>query len=391
MKIALVHNFYRSISPSGEDIVVVQEQRLLESRGNEVVGYFARSDDLQGRAIATIGAALGLGFRPDVLLKLAAFLSRERPDVVHVHNTFPLLSPAVFWACSQAGIPIVHTLHNYRWVCPAGTFMRHGRVCEECVDSGLQRSVLRGCYRESRAQTAPIAAMLGLNRLLGTLQTKVTRFIALTQFARRKLIEGGLPAERIRVKPNFLADPPVAKLEEDDGRVAFVGRLSSEKGLGVLMDAWDALPDVPLRIIGSGPMEPAVRQWAAGRANVEITGILAWDDALRAILDARLLVMPSLWYEGFPLTLREALACGTPAIASELGSMAEIIQHGRTGLLVPPGDAAALARAVREAFFDDALLHRLGVAARADFEEKYTADVNYAQLMRIYEEAIADA
>lgn len=391
MRIALIHNFYRSTAPSGEDIVVREEQRLLESRGNEIVGYFARSDELDGRPLATAVAALGLGFRPDMFVKLVRLLRAERPSVVHVHNTFPMLSPAVFWACARVGVPVVNTIHNYRWLCPAGTFMREGRVCEECVTDGLQRSLVHGCYHESRLQTAPVAAMLQLNRWLDTAREKVTRFIALTEFARRKLIEGGLPADRIRVKPNFLSNPPAARLESDDGRVVFVGRLSAEKGLRVLMDAWDTLPDVPLRIIGSGPMEPAVRQWAAGRANVELTGILGSEEALRAILDARLLVMPSLWYEGFPLTLREALACGTPAIASDLGSMAEIIQHDRTGLLVPPGDATALARAVREAYFDDALLRRLGVAARADFEEKYTADVNYAQLMRIYEEAIADA
>lgn len=380
MKILLVHNAYQQ--PGGEDEVVRTERRLLEERGHGILEFTRHNDEIERMsALAVAGDTL---WSRDTRRDLARLLERERPDIVHCHNTFPLISPSAYYAARDAGTPVVQTLHNYRLVCSNAQLFRDGGPCEDCVGKSLPwPGVLHACYRDDRRASAVVVAMLGLHRALGTWSRLVARYIALTEFARGRFVEGGLPADRIAVKPNFLHPDP-GPGRGGGGFALYVGRLSEEKGIEPLLRAWEAIDDVPLRIVGDGPLAPLVRQ-AVGRAGlVRWLGRLPQEDVQRLLGEARCLVVPSRWYEGFPRVVVEAFARGTPVVASRLGGLAEIVEEGRTGWLFRAGDGDDLARTIRSIDADDGVLRE---GARAEFEARYTAEASYRTLTRIYAEA----
>jgi len=379
MRVLVAHNAYQQ--RGGEDSVVDDEVALLRAHGAEVELLLTHNDEITGMGRAEL-AGRTLWSRP-AAQAMAQRCKDFRPDVVHVHNSFPLLSPAVHWAAQEAGVPVVQTLHNFRLLCPQAMLLREGRVCEDCVGHLPWRGAVRGCYRGSVAQSSVLAGMIVLHRGLGTWQRRVNRFIALTEFARHKFVEGGLPAARLRVKPNF-ADLPDAGNGPRDG-LLFVGRLSAEKGVETLVAAAANLPE-PVRVIGDGPLTAAVAK-APGLQALGAQPLAAVAAAMRS---ARALVLPSICYENFPRTLVEAYASGLPVIASRLGAMAELMQDGVTGLLFEPGDAAALEQRLRWALEHPAEMAAMGRQARAVYESSYTADRNHAQLMTIYEEAIQE-
>ncbi|GAP62436.1 hypothetical protein ARMA_0859 [Ardenticatena maritima] len=317
-------------------------------------------------------------------------LIRERkPDVAHFHNTFLMISPAAYYACQEEGVPVVQTLHNYRLICPGALLMREGRVCEECVGrTAPWPSVMHGCWRGSRLQTSVVAAMLMVHRAMKTWSEQVDIYIALTDFARRKFIEGGLPAEKIVVKPNFV-DPDPGVGRHEGNYALFVGRLSPEKGMHTLLRAWRMLKDVPLKIVGDGPLRAEVEAFIGreGLTEVEVLGRKAREDVFCLMQKARVLVFPSECYENFPVSVAEAFACGLPVIASRLGAIAEIVEDGRTGLLFNPNDPEDLAVTVEWAWTHSEKLAEMGREARRAYEEKYTAERNYALLMDIYAQA----
>jgi glycosyltransferase involved in cell wall biosynthesis len=315
---------------------------------------------------------------------LGTLVRSQQAEVVHFHNTFPLISPAAYYAARREGAAVIQTLHNYRLICPGATLFRDGAVCEECIQQkSLLPAIGHKCYRGSRPATAAVATMLSVHRIAGTWQ-KVDVFIALSDFARRKFVEGGLPADRIVVKPNFVSpDPGVGT--GTGGYALFVGRLSAEKGISLLASAWRELPKIPLVVAGDGPL--ADTEWPMG---VSWIGSQPRDKILALMSEARVLIVPSECYENGPLAAIEGFACGLPVIASNLGSMAETVAHERTGLLFDPGDAADLARRVRWAFGHPEATEKMRVNARSEFEKKYTADRNYEMLMAIYETAIAN-
>jgi glycosyltransferase involved in cell wall biosynthesis len=391
LRVLSIHNTYRQ--RGGEDAAFGAECALLEEHGHEVIAYRRSNDELNedgffGKALAGGGAT----WSSKSYRQIHALIERVKPDVVHFHNTFPLISPAAYFACAKAGVPVVQTLHNYRLLCPGGNFMRDGRVCQECLGRAVAwPGVVHKCYRGSRGATAATAAMLATHRALGTWQRKVDVYIALTEFARRKFIEGGLPAERIALKPNFVkGDFPSRR---GNGEYAlFVGRLSEEKGPQLLPEAWKRLAEkIPLRIVGGGPLFERLSNEvkAAGLAGMRTMGRMAPVEVRQEMLGARFLVFPSIWYEGFPMTIAEAYACGLPVIASRLGSMGEIVQDGVTGLHFESGNAFHLAAKVEWAWNHPEELARMGQAARAEFEAKYTTERNYEMLMEIYRSAMA--
>ncbi|HEV3025027.1 MAG TPA: glycosyltransferase family 4 protein [Pirellulales bacterium] len=386
MKLIVCHNFYRQ--PGGEDQVFFDEVRLLESRGHQVVRFTAHNRDIDEHSRLRLArTAIWNGRACEALLR---DIDRERPDVVHLHNTFPLISPAIYQAARRHGAAIVQTLHNFRLLCPSATMFRGGRVCESCLGKRVAwPSVLHGCYRGSRSASAAVAAMLAVHHSLGTWRQAVDVYIALTDFARRKFIEGGLPAERIVVKPNFVApEPPIG---HGAGRYAlFVGRLSPEKGIATLLAAWEELAgEVPLKIVGDGPLADEVRAAAGRNSSIEWLGWQSQEQVFQAVGDASLFIVPSDWYEGCPRTIVEAFAKGTPVLASRLGGLAEIVDDERTGALFTQGDAADLARQVRRLFADRECLASMRRAAREEFELKYGEERNYSVLMEAYERAIA--
>jgi len=379
MKILVAHNTYRE--RGGEDAVVDAEVALLRAFGHEVIEY--RRDN------AAIAAASRLDLVRQTLWSHAAateigeLIRRAGPHVIHCHNTFPLLSPAIYWAAAKAGIPVVQTLHNFRLLCAQAMLLRDGKVCEDCLGKLPWRAVARKCYRDSAAQSAVLVGMLGLHRAIGSYRDKVTRYIALSQFSRRKLIEGGLPAQKIVVKPNFVAAAPVHHGQRNGA--LFVGRLSPEKGLTVLRAALETLPDVTVTVIGNGPL----RSMLESNAQFQLLGQCSQEAVQKRMCEADFLVMPSICYEQFPRTLVEAFGCALPVIASRLGPLAELIEHGRTGLLFEPGSARDLAQTIRFAMSNPSLMRNLGQAARAEYEAKYTPQRNHQQLMEVYSQVIA--
>lgn len=391
MKILLLHNFYGSEAPSGENVVFEAEKTLLEERGHQVRLFTRHSDEIRGRgAVGILAGAVSTPWNPFSARAVGQLVKVFRPDVVHAHNTFPLLSPAVFHAIGRQAATVL-TLHNYRLLCAAGIPMRDGTVCTKCI---TQQSVLpavhHGCYRGARVATAPLAFNVALHRRLGTWQHKVDAFIALSDFQRQLMVEGGLPAKKMHVKPNFYAGQPTGvPFEVRTGQVVFVGRLGREKGIHTLIEAWRKWgSEAPLlQIVGDGPLRGELEQRAQGLP-IEFAGQVGADEAQKAIANARLVVLPSECFEGFPMVVREAFAFGTPVAVSDLGPLPSIVQNGRNGVVFEAANAAALLKVLRNAMDDPAALARMGCGAREAFEQLYNEDANYGMLMSIYKRAI---
>lgn len=380
MHILIAHNTYQQ--RGGEDSVVEAEISLLRAHGHEVTVYTRSNDDIAATPKASV--ALQTLWSSQTSRELAALVQSYQPNVIHVHNTFPLISPSLYWAASQAGVPVVQTLHNFRLHCPQAMYLRDGKVCEDCLGKLPWRGAVRGCYRGSKAQSAVLAGMVTLHRALGTWQNKVTRYIALNEFCRNKFIEGGLPPDRIVIKPNFVDfATPVAGARAG---FLFVGRLSAEKGVGILVNAAQALGSEQVRVAGTGPEAGLL----VGVPGLQALGALGGGSVRAEMSQATALVLPSIWYENFPRTLVEAFGCGLPVIASRIGALSELVQDGITGLLFEPGNAQELAEKMRWAQAHPEQMAEMGRNARALYEAEFTAERNYHQLMAIYQDAIAE-
>jgi glycosyltransferase involved in cell wall biosynthesis len=394
LKILLAHNFYGSSAPSGENTVYSAEKSLLEAAGHEVVEYTRHSDEIRGQgAWGAMKGAMSTPWNPFAFARVRRTIKRERPDVLHVHNTFPLLSPAIFHSAARSSTATVLTLHNYRTVCAAAIPMREGQPCTECLDRRSVTPALRyGCYRQSRLATLPLASMIALHRKLGTWRKHVDAFIALTGFQRDRLVAAGLPPERMHVKPHFYPDPPSPlPWREREAKVVFIGRLGEEKGVRFLIEAWrqwgEQAPQ--LELIGDGPQRRELEDLAqVMNGKVRFLGQRPFSETQKRLASAHLLVLPSVCFEGFPMVIREAFAMGVPVAASRLGSMPCLVQDGRNGVLFTPGNAEDLLRQVRGAWGEDDLLARMGAAARQEFDARYTAEANYRMLIDIYQAAI---
>lgn len=379
MRILVAHNAYQQ--RGGEDAVVEAEIDLLRAHGHDVELYSLHNDALN--TMPRTAAAMTAIWSRRSTRDIDTLCDRFLPDVIHAHNTFPLISPSLYWAAARRHVPVVQTLHNFRLLCPQAIFLRDGKICEDCIGKVPWRSIIRKCYRESATQSAVITSMLTTHRAIGTYQHRVTRYIALNKFARQKYIDGGLPAERFRIKPNFVAS--VGEPTWDGRRSGmYVGRLSSEKGLDVLAGAVRLLGEAPLDVIGSGPLEPLARESFGPR----YLGYLPLAEIMARMSTASFMVLPSVCYENSPRTIVEAYACGLPVIASRLGSLVDIVRDGVTGLLFNPGDPADLAKKIAWANAYPAEMARMGRAARAEYEAQYTPERNHEMLMDIYEDAI---
>ncbi|MBU1425982.1 MAG: glycosyltransferase family 4 protein [Gammaproteobacteria bacterium] len=378
MRILIVHNAYQH--RGGEDSVVEAEISLLRSRGHDVETYLRSNDDVGG--MSSLALARQTLWSSRSWRDMAERIDSFRPDIIHVHNTFPLISPSLYWAADRAGVPVVQTLHNFRLMCLNALFLREGKVCEDCLGRSPWKGVLRKCYRGSGAASSVLAGMLSLHRGLGTYQNQVTRYIALNEFCRSKFIEGGLPAERVVVKPNFVdfAAPQTVSREG----MLFVGRLSVEKGISTLIKSLALSPGTRLRVAGDGPESGLLD----GVPGVNKLGSLPGEKVREEMSRTLALVVPSIWYENFPRTIVEAFACGLPVIASRIGALADIVRDGETGLLFEPGNPRDLADKMAWAQAHPQAMLEMGKRARQEYEEKYTSERNFGQLMAIYAEAI---
>ena len=383
LRVLIVHNRYQHAG--GEDSVVASETELLRNRGHHVRLYMRDNTEVE-----TMGN-LSL-FRQTLWSRRTIHdMDREfadfQPQVVHVHNSFPLISGSVYWACSKHKVPVVQTLHNFRVLCAQAMLLRDGKVCEDCLGKLPWRGVVHKCYRGSTTQSGALVAMISGHRMAGTYRNKITRYIALNEFCRLKFMEGGLPGKRIVVKPNFVDLPPLPSNHTAHNGFLFVGRLSPEKGVGTLVNACRRIPEAEVEVIGTGPQSDAL----AGVENIRAAGFQEPHAVIAAMKRAGCLIMPSLWYENFPRTLVEAYACGLPVIASRIGALAELVHDGKTGLLFEPGSAWDLVDKMRWALEHPEAMRRMGETARLEYEARYTPEINYRQLMVIYRDAIDEA
>ena len=386
MRLLSVHNRY--LIRGGEDEVREAEERLLREKGHQIETY--EEDNERVAALGRLQVALKTVWSTEAYEAIRTQLRRQAYDLVHVQNFFPLISPSVYYAAKAEGVPVVQTLHNYRLLCHNAYFFRDGRVCEDCLGKFVPfPGVVHACYRENRAGSAVVAAMLTVHRAMRTWSNMVDVYIALTEFARQKFIEGGLPAEKIMIKPNFVY-PDLGQGEGRGGYAIFVGRLSPEKGIDTLLTTWKTLGSkVPLKIVGDGPLSPQVAEAAERLPGIEWLGRRPLKEVYELIGEAAFLVFPSEWYETFGRVAIEAFAKGTPVIAANIGAIAELIDNGRTGILYCPGQPEDLRAKVEWALTHPSELAQMRKEARAEFEAKYTVEQNYQILMSVYERAMS--
>jgi glycosyltransferase involved in cell wall biosynthesis len=382
MHILSIHNRYQI--RGGEDESRAAEENLLRQMGHQVDSYEENNDQIA--KLSALNLALKTVWSEASRQIVRQTLRQSTYDIVHVQNFFPLISPAVHYAAKAEGVPVIQTLRNYRLLCPNALFFRDGRVCEDCLGKPIPYpGVVHGCYRESQAASAAVATMITAHRVMQTWTHQVDLFIALTQFARQKFIQGGIPAEKIVIKPNFVPFDP-GRGEGEGGYALFVGRLSVEKGLDVLLAAWQQLGEkIPLKIVGDGPLSGQVT--AAQTSGVEWLGRRPMSEVYDLMGNAKFLVFPSRWYETFGRVAVEAFAKGIPVIAAEIGAIAELVDSGRTGLLYDPNSPADLIAQVEWMLSHPSELTQMRQEARAEFEAKYTAQRNYEYLIDIYDKA----
>ncbi|AFY43989.1 glycosyl transferase group 1 [Nostoc sp. PCC 7107] len=387
----MLHNRYRL--SGGEDKVVQAEKSLLEANGHNVI--LLEENNLNIVNIwDTLAAAGGAIYSLASKHRVQAEITRCSPEIVHVHNFFPLLSPAVYDACYGAGVPVIQTLHNYRLACPKAMPFRDGKICEDCIGTLIPwSSVVHGCYRNSHIQSSVVAAMTTWHKLTGTWHKRVNGYIVLTQFQKEKMIQAGLPAEKIYIKPNFVFHPNTTKPNNQrDDYLLFVGRLSEEKGVSVLIDAYiHNNISTPLKIVGDGPLRQLLQKQVQQAGYANLIKFLGYQDksiVMELMKKAKFLVLPSIWYEGFPLTIVEAFASNLPVIVSRLGSMAEIVEDQVSGLHFEAGNSQDLAAKIQWAINHPKFMNDYGNNARFIYESKYSSGVNYKQLMSIYNQFI---
>jgi glycosyltransferase involved in cell wall biosynthesis len=390
MRILIAHNHYQV--PGGEDAVASSEAALLKSFGEDVAVYERSNDELSRLGpVGRFQHMSSLRFNRRSYEELREVIRRHRPQVAHFHNIFYMMTPAVYRACHDEGVAVVQSLHNFRMMCSNGLFFRDGHACEDCLKKNLLEGVKHRCFRQSTVMTAVVASTLSSLWRQGTWFNDVDLYIAAAEFTRAKHIERGIPAGKIVIKPHFVYPEPKDG-HADGGYVLYVGRLSEEKGVRTLLEAWRLLGglNIPLKIAGSGPLSDELKKFVQDHkmSNVEFLGFIDPAQCERLLRGANAAVIPSLCYENFPRVVVEAFACGTPVIASSLGSLAELVEEGRTGLLIEPGSAAHLSRAVRWCFEHPAETRRMGQEARRMFEQKYSAQPNYQKLISIYQQAI---
>lgn len=391
LHVLIVHNRYRSGQPSGEDRVADQEAVLLADAGHRVTRFERRSDDIASMSLlGRASVPLQVPWNAAVRAELTARLHAARPDVVHIHNTFPLLSPSVVAACTDAGIPAVATLHNYLQVCPSGTLYRAGRVCTECAGKSPLPALRHGCYRGSRVATVPLTVNMVANRRRWW--SGVARFFCISDAQRKILIQAGMPAQRLAVKHNFVVDPGIRRIRPGE-HVLYLGRMTEEKGLRGLTAAWDQLRasgglGMPLVLAGTGPLDQELTLWARGRDDVRYLGLRSKAECAELTARSAAVVAPSAWMETFGLVVVEAMAAAVPAVAAAHGALVELVHDHVTGMLHRPGDPGSLANCLRRIVCDVENNLALGNAARRCYEAGFTPATGLAALVAGYEAAI---
>lgn len=389
MRILAVHSYYQQ--PGGEDMVFEAETALLEAGGHQVARKTFSNQEIPEKPGIAESIRLGLStiWSRSANRQIQEHVRHFRPDVVHFHNTFPLVSPSAYKACNALGIPVVQTLHNYRAVCANAVMIRDGRICQDCVGRAVPLPAVKyACYRSSVSKSAVVGGMQMMNRFVANSRRAVTLYVALSQSSRDIFVRSGIDPERISIKPNFVPHDPGCG-DHQGGYALFAGRLSPEKGVRTLLEAWNRWdPGLPLMIAGDGPERDLVERAAGQSDTITWLGRQSPETLVQTMGDAKLLVFPSEWYETFGLTIIEAFARGTPVVASRLGTPAELVSDGGSGLLFEAGNAEDLARTVRRLVDDSSDYRAMVNMARKEYLERYSAAQNLRRLEELYEVAI---
>ncbi|MCG8069746.1 MAG: glycosyltransferase family 4 protein [Candidatus Thiodiazotropha taylori] len=380
MRVLIVHNYYKI--RGGEDSVVESEIALLKKNNHDVFTYFRNNSELL--RYSSIKLALTTQWSIKSFKKISEIIRENKPDIIHVHNTLPLVSPSIYWAASKYRIPIVQTVHNYRLSCLNALFLRDGKLCEECIGKFPYAGIVNSCYRDSRKASAVLAFMLLLHRTIGTYNNKISHYIALSEFSKNKLVMSGVSNNKITIKPNYI-DHVSEKNTKRSDELLYVGRLSNEKGISLLLDALSKLNGFKVTVIGEGPELPLVQN----NKNIKYIGKLTNESVLKKMSSALALLIPSICYENFPRIIVEAYSCGLPVIASSIGSIKNIVDDGETGLLFDPISSTDMATKINWAVCNQEEMNKMGLKARKKYENEYTAEKNYKQLIDIYLRAIS--
>lgn len=378
-RILFVHNSYQQ--KGGEDSVVDDEINLLRENGHDVFEYRVSNDKIKSmNKLDLLKTTIWSKYSTQDIKKITDNFS---PDICHIHNTFPLISPSIYWELDKKNIPIVQTLHNFRIACPQAMFLREGKICESCLGKIPLHGIVHGCYRDSITQTAALSSMLVTHRILGTWKNKVTSYIALNEFSKEKFISAGIPSEKIKIKPNFVIKTNQEQHDRED-YFLYVGRLSKEKGISTLLEAFKNLPSKKLLVAGDGPEKSILM----GHDNINCIGHVGKEQVINLLLKAKAIIIPSICYENFPKIVVEAMAYGTPIIASNIGSLAAIIENNFNGFLFEPNNAESLIKKID--FINENKNARTKISRNAldTYKELYSEQKNYSMLIDIYNDSI---
>jgi glycosyltransferase involved in cell wall biosynthesis len=392
MRVLIVHGAYQQFG--GEDSVVRAERELLERHGDEVLLYTRHNDEIK-----QFSAFEKASFFPQTVYswkssgEIADVVRSFQPDVAFVHNVLPLLSPSVYHKLHALGVPAVQVLHNFRPFCPNGFYYTQGQICEACRGGNYLNAIRKRCYKDSYALSALYALTMGSNRLAGMVD-KIAGFICLTEFFKIKMQEAGVPDSKLFVRPNFVYAPPLTANGNDAGNYAlYMGRLSPEKGCWTLIHAFEQMPQVALKILGTGPVEQELKDYvsAKGLGNIQFLGFKSGDEKWQLLRNSLCLVVPSEWYENFPVTVLEAYMASKPVVASRMGGLPYIVEDGKSGLLFESGKVDELVQKIQQLVNDPAGAVRMGACGRRFSETKYGPEQGYSNLMKVFSQVQATA
>ena len=391
MKILMVHNFHRKGSASGDDQVYENEAALLAAHGHEVVRYTVSNDAFDHAGIfrkILFTAGMLWSFRH--YREVKRLIGEERPDLVHIHTFFPLLSPSVLYAARRAGCRVAATLHDTRFVCPCATSLRGGMLCNACGDGHYLRMCRYRCFKGARIQSLIVAMVFGYHRIRKSFYRQIDRYICLNDSQISLLREIGFEERKLIKKYNYVPDSAAETNIPDLGGipkryVVYYGRIGEEKGIGLLMKMWEKLPDIPLVVMGGGPMEKELSEWADLNGQVYYLGYVRHEECLSIVKNGEFVVFPSIWYEGCSMVEIEAESLGISLVATDLGFSSEAIEEGVNGCKVPLGDVDGFVEKIRQLWDNPDLCREMGRNARRDYEAKYKPEENYRQLMAVYD------
>jgi glycosyltransferase involved in cell wall biosynthesis len=397
MRILAIHNFHREGSVSGDDQVFKSETALLQEHGHEIIRYSVRNDAFdQGQLKDKIQNTLGMFWSKKSYQDVCDLIDLHHPDLVHVHTFFPLLSPSVLYAAKSKGVPVVATLHDTRFICPCATSLKNNEICNACGDGHYLRMVRYGCFKDSRLQSAIVAGIFGYHRHRKSFYEQIDRYICLNDNQIALLEQIGFDSNKIVKKYNFVTDTQFAfeqyrPQDLPERYVVFYGRIGEEKGIRLLMAMWEKLPDIPLVVMGSGPLQAEFEAWAKDKANVHYLGYTKRPLCLSIVKQAEFVVFPSIWYEGCSMVEIETESLSKALIATDLGFSAEAIQDGYNGCKIALNDIDGFVSAIRKLWANPNACKQMGENARKDFEAKYLPEENYRQLIQIYEQLLDEA